>query len=106
MLELHNFGVESAKLAFHPEWTGFTGTAASDHAALVRGPVRGDERILRIFAGQFLGRDGAVRQVSGAEAREKLLGGGPQRVFELDELIEPGNHAVFDAEVDDGLVLG
>ena len=79
-----NFGVESAKLALHSEWTGFVWTSTGDHASLVTSPIGRYECILRVFARQFLRGVRAVCQISPAKARQELLSRRTEWITEFD----------------------
>ncbi len=106
VLKPQDLAIEGAEFALHAERAGFIGAAAGNHASLVAGTVRRDESELGIIARQrFRGRS-AVGQISRAKPRKKLFCGSAKRIAEADQLVQARDHAVFDAEIDDGLVLG
>src|SRR5580698_6528345 len=106
MLKAQDIGVESAQFTLHAERACFIGAATGDHTALVASAVWGDESKLRIVARKCLRGGGTGGQIGGTQAREELLGGCAQRIAEANEFVESRDHAVFDVEVNDGLVLG
>src|SRR5258708_2060343 len=82
------------------------GATAGDHTAMVAGAVGGDEGILGVFLRQFFRCSRAVRQIRGAQPWQELLCRRAERIAELHQLVEPGDDAVFRAEIHDRLVFG
>ncbi len=103
-LQLQHFGVQRTQFAFHSQRSGFRRAAAADDAALIRGAVGSHERIRGIFARQAFRDFGLLHQERRLQPRQKLLGGGPQRIAKLDQAVQARNGFLFDFKRRDRLV--
>src|SRR5215831_1121239 len=104
LLEMRDSRRDGAQLTLHSQWAGFIGAAAGHHAALIAGAIGRNEGVLRKFAGKSF-RSLVARQIGSSQAREELLGCRPERIAELDKLIQTGNDAVFGTEMRDRFVF-